>query len=170
LEFLRHKKISYAEVTGGSAGREVLFDQVEVEKALRYSCEDAHATLLLTQLLGKKLEEEGLSRLFHEVEIPLIEVLLEMEFRGIRIDTAFFESLAQEFRAGGVWVEMSGEDKSLKSQMRRADKLGAARVLVLGESELAAGTASLKDMLGGGQTPVSLSDLGRALFPRRCNQ
>lgn len=99
LEFLRHKKISYAEVTGSSAGKEVLFDQVEVEKALRYSCEDAHATLLLARLLARKIEEEGLSRLLYEVEIPLIEVLLEMEFRGIRIDIAFFESLAQEFRA-----------------------------------------------------------------------
>lgn len=105
LEFLRHKKISYAEVTGGSAGKEIPFDQVGVEKALRYSCEDAHATLLLARLLAKRLQEEGLARLFHEVEIPLIEVLLEMEFQGIRIDTAFFESLAQEFRAALAALE-----------------------------------------------------------------
>ncbi len=84
-------------------------------------------------------------------------------------DWAFAQ--AQDLRAHGVWVEMSGEDKSLKAQMRRADKLGAARVLVLGESELAAGTANVKDMLGQGeQRPLSLSDLGRALFPRHYNQ
>lgn len=105
LEFLRHKKISYAEVTGGSAGREVLFDQVEVEKALRYSCEDAHATLLLARILSEKIQEQGLARLYHEVEIPLIAVLLEMEFQGIRIDTAFFESLSQEFRAALAALE-----------------------------------------------------------------
>ena len=98
LEFLHHKKISFEEVTGGRGGSQAGFENVDVEKALRYSGEDAHATYLLTRILGEKIREEGLEPLLREVEIPLIEVLLDMEFRGIRIDTEFFGGLALDLR------------------------------------------------------------------------
>ncbi|MEW6440236.1 MAG: DNA polymerase I [bacterium] len=99
LQFLQHRKITYQEVTeGGKAGRQIGFEEVELDAASRYSCEDAHATYRLTRILGDRLLEEGLSPLFHEIEMPLIEVLLDMEFRGIRIDVPFFSELAVEFR------------------------------------------------------------------------
>jgi histidyl-tRNA synthetase len=55
---------------------------------------------------------------------------------------------------------MSPADKSLKAQMRQANKTTARRVLILGESELAADAAQLKDMAGGGQSPLALGGLG----------
>ncbi|MBI5522997.1 MAG: histidine--tRNA ligase [Desulfarculus sp.] len=71
---------------------------------------------------------------------------------------------ALELRKQGRWVELSHEAKSLKAQMRRADKLGAARVLIVGESEMAAGVGQLKDMKAGGQQrEVSLEDVAQAL-------
>jgi histidyl-tRNA synthetase len=57
----------------------------------------------------------------------------------------------------GVSVEMDYEGKSLKSQMRRADKLNARFVLIVGESEVAAGTAQLKNMQQGTQVEVALA-------------
>ena len=54
---------------------------------------------------------------------------------------------------------MEYEGKSLKAQMRRADKLGARLVLILGEDELAAGRAQLRNMDAGTQQDVSLDAL-----------
>lgn len=56
----------------------------------------------------------------------------------------------------GVRVEMDYEGKSLKSQMRRADKLGARYSVVIGENEVAAGTATFKRMADGEQTKVAI--------------
>ncbi len=53
--------------------------------------------------------------------------------------------IARRLRAEGVRVELGG-GRSVKSQMRRADKLGAARVLLIGDEELAARRATLRDM------------------------
>ena len=61
----------------------------------------------------------------------------------------------------GSYAEMEYAGKSLKSQLRRADKLGAQRVLILGGDELARGVAQLRDMAAGTQEEVPLADLDR---------
>jgi len=55
--------------------------------------------------------------------------------------------LAHRWRLGGVRVETGAGDKSLKSQMRLANKVGAPFVFILGEDELAAGAATVRDMV-----------------------
>ncbi len=57
---------------------------------------------------------------------------------------------------GGIAADMLFEDKSLKSLMKRAGKLGARQVLIVGENELAANTGQLRDMATREQVPVSL--------------
>jgi DNA polymerase-1 len=99
LTHLDHKMISYEDVAGKKGASQLGFEEVEVEKAMEYSCEDAHATYELTRILGGKIREEGFEHLFHEVEIPLIEVLTEMEFVGVKIDVEHFQGLSDEFRA-----------------------------------------------------------------------
>ena len=59
----------------------------------------------------------------------------------------------------GVYAEMEYAGKSLKAQLRRADKLGASKVLILGGDELARGVAQLRDMAAGSQDEVPLADL-----------
>ena len=56
----------------------------------------------------------------------------------------------------GLWVESDLEGKSLKSQMRRADKVNARFTLILGEDELARGEGSLKEMDNGTQAAIPL--------------
>ena len=55
-------------------------------------------------------------------------------------------SAAHRLRQRGIAVEMEGEQKSLKSQMRRADKLGARQVVIVGDEELGRGIAVLRNM------------------------
>jgi histidyl-tRNA synthetase len=70
-------------------------------------------------------------------------------------DSAF--RLMTELQRLGLWVEMDYEGKSLKSQMRRADKLGARYSVVIGETELTSGRALFKRMDDGSQTGASLT-------------
>jgi histidyl-tRNA synthetase len=70
-------------------------------------------------------------------------------------------SLAQELREEGLWVEMDYEGKSLKSQMRKADRFKTPRVIILGEEELKKNKAVLRDMATKGQEEVALEELVR---------
>ena len=59
----------------------------------------------------------------------------------------------------GIRVEMDFSDKSLKSQMKRANRLGAPYVLILGENELETGEALLRNMQTKEQTSIALDDM-----------
>lgn len=72
---------------------------------------------------------------------------------------------ASDLRRQGVWVELTPQDKSLKAQLRRANKMNAAKVLIIGPEELQAGKAQLKDMAGGEQIEIALHGLVEHLTP-----
>ena len=59
----------------------------------------------------------------------------------------------------GIRVEMDFSDKSLKSQMKRANRLGAAYVLILGENELEAGAAELRNMKTKDQVSINIDNI-----------
>jgi histidyl-tRNA synthetase len=63
--------------------------------------------------------------------------------------------LLRDLRQAGLEAHMEYEGRSLKSQMKRADRLNAAFALILGDDELAAGEVSVKDMSAGGQARVA---------------
>ncbi len=71
-------------------------------------------------------------------------------------DRAFL--LVQEMHKAGLAAEIDYEGRSLKSQMRRADKLGARHVLILGEEEVNRGEIQLRDMADKTQTNIALSE------------
>lgn len=96
-EYLHMTPISYEEVAGKGA-RQVTFDQVDIERATTYSAEDADVALLLTQALEPRLVELGLDRLFHDVEMPLIDVLAAMEMIGITVDTAYLGEMSKRLQ------------------------------------------------------------------------
>ncbi len=75
-------------------------------------------------------------------------------------------SAACKLRRRGVGVEMDGEKKSLKSQMRRADKLRARYVAIVGDDELAKGAVTLRDMDSQEQVEVKLDRLEEELGER----
>jgi histidyl-tRNA synthetase len=67
----------------------------------------------------------------------------------------------------GLRIEMEGESRSLKSQMRRADKLGARAVLIVGEDELTRGAAALRDMASKRQEEIKFDQLEAVLAARK---
>ena len=64
-------------------------------------------------------------------------------------------------------MEIEGEIRSLKSQMRRADKLNASSVLIVGDNELDRGVALLRDMTSKQQQEIGLNHVEEVLLSRK---
>ena len=75
--------------------------------------------------------------------------------------------MVHRLRQRGLTVEMEGEARSVKSQMRRADKLKAGSVLIVGEDELNREVALLRDMANKQQEEIPMSDLETVLMARK---
>ncbi|NWF55354.1 MAG: DNA polymerase I [Syntrophaceae bacterium] len=118
-EYLNRQVITYAEVAGSGA-KAIPFSEVDMEKACRYSGEDADLTLRLAQLLAPRIEADGFFELFHEVEIPLIEVLAAMEMNGVKLDIPLLGLMSQEFeekmaRISEEVFDLAGESFNINS-------------------------------------------------------
>ncbi len=104
LEFLGHTMTAYEQLCG--KGRHQLpFDVVPVDAARDYSCEDVDITMRLRARLEPMLGSHGMSALFRDVEVPLVEVLADMEWEGIAIDLQWFASLKTRFKSERERVE-----------------------------------------------------------------
>lgn len=92
-EYLDREMTDYQKVTGGKS---VTFDQVDLQKARDYSCEDAEVTFHLFHLLLPKLRDGGFEDLFDRVEMPLAIVLAKMEMNGVKIDVDLLNDFSKE--------------------------------------------------------------------------
>ena len=97
MEHLGIKKLSFSDVAGKGVKD---FSEVPVEDASAYSGEDAAVTLKLKNHFTPLMEKEGLTDLFQRLEMPLIEVLADMEMAGVKVDVylmaAFSKNLEKE--------------------------------------------------------------------------
>jgi len=94
--YLDHVNISITELIGKKAkGKPQLpMDQVPTEKVAEYSGEDADVAWRLCERLEPELAREDLEALYDDLEVPLIEVLAELEYNGIKLDLAFLKKLS----------------------------------------------------------------------------
>jgi len=97
LDYLDHKTITYADLTGKKGKKAATFDTIPIEKATPYACEDADITLMAYGLLDKKMKSLGLTTLFQDVEMPLVPVLKEMEMTGVMVDKDRLHELSDNF-------------------------------------------------------------------------
>lgn len=92
--FLGLRKIPTSSLIG--TGRDqITMDRIDVHSVARYACEDVDAVVRLRNVLLPQLREQASEELFRNVEMPLIEVLAEMEFTGIRIDPDILHKMSQ---------------------------------------------------------------------------
>ncbi len=92
LEHLEHRTISYEELTGKGKNQRP-FAEIPLDHCRDYACEDADIALQLSEIFAPQIRDLKLEDLFREIEMPLVKVLAEMEWAGVRIDEEFFESL-----------------------------------------------------------------------------
>jgi len=97
-QFLGRQMIKMVELIGKDAEYNN-FSEVPLEIATDYACSDAEATFGLYEIFKLALEKQKLDKLFHEVEMPLIAVLVEMESNGVKIDEKLLAQMAKEIDA-----------------------------------------------------------------------
>jgi histidyl-tRNA synthetase len=114
--------------------------------------------------LGFALGVERLLKLLPEDAVDEAPRPVFLAALGDAARSAIWPWLA-ELRRRGVAVEWDYEGRSLKSQMRRADRLRARHVVIVGENELAAGRVQLKDLIDKSQREVATADLIETLAP-----
>jgi DNA polymerase-1 len=95
LEFLGRKNIPIEDLIGKGRNQTTI-DTVDMNVVTEYACEDADVALRLRRVLEPRLTEMELAELLHEIEMPLIPVLVTLERNGVSIDVAFLEKFSQD--------------------------------------------------------------------------
>ena len=101
MNFLAQSYLGYACVSiesliGKKGKKQLTMRDVPIEKAAEYAAEDADVTLQLKDELAPKLKEEELEKLYHELEEPLINVLVDLEFEGIKLNSEFLNDYSKD--------------------------------------------------------------------------
>lgn len=91
-QYLNYRPVSIESLIGKKGKNQGNMRDVDVDEVVAYAAEDADITLKLKQKFDPIINSNGLHKLLEEVENPLIRVLTDMEFEGVRIDT---EALAE---------------------------------------------------------------------------
>ncbi|MCK4850128.1 MAG: DNA polymerase I, partial [Phycisphaerae bacterium] len=112
----------------GKGQKQIGFDEVPLEQACDYAARDADMTWQLQQLLSKHLGPAGLEKLFHDVEIPLVEVLAQMEFNGIKLDEKILRQMSRDLEKQSHQLlddihRQAGEHFNVDSPQQLADIL-----------------------------------------------
>ena len=95
--YLNYSPISIESLIGKKGKNQISMRDVSIDKITDYASEDADITLQLKSIFDKEIEVNNLSKIFYDIEIPMINVLSEMETEGIKIDTSYLEKLDKEF-------------------------------------------------------------------------
>ncbi len=124
LEHLGQTMETYADVAGRGK-KEVPFAELPVSRAAAYCGADSAAVLALHDFFAPRLREAALEPLLAEIELPLVEVLVDMEWAGIGIDRAVFERLSRELGADLARLEreiarVAGTELNLNSPKQLA--------------------------------------------------
>jgi DNA polymerase I len=93
--YLNYQMIPIEALIGKGKGQLSMRD-VKLEKVVEYACEDADLTLQLKPVLKKMVDEMNVYDLYQEIEAPLINVLRDMEYEGVRVDATFLNDYSKE--------------------------------------------------------------------------
>ena len=95
--YLNYSPISIESLIGKKGKNQISMRDVSIDKITDYASEDADITLQLKSVFDKEIKVNNLGKIFYDIEIPMINVLSEMETEGIKIDTSYLEKLDKEF-------------------------------------------------------------------------
>lgn len=98
-QFLRYEPIAIEQLIGKKGKGQLTMRDVEVEKIKEYAVEDADITLQLKQTFESLLKKRNVEKVFNEVETPLVKVLLDMEYEGVKIDIDFLKEYSEQLDA-----------------------------------------------------------------------
>jgi DNA polymerase I len=112
----------------GKGKKQISMQEVPIEKVAAYCCEDVDYTIRLKELFQPKIQKEGLEKIFYDIELPLIFVLLEMESEGIYLDKSellqMHDDLQKQIDGIKEWIfDLASETFNLNSPKQLGEVL-----------------------------------------------
>jgi DNA polymerase-1 len=131
LKYFNYSMISYKEAIATAPKlnrKEPTFDYVSIDTATNYAAEDAWITLMLHDVLKKRLIDEKCTGLYHSLDRPLIPVIIAMELEGVKIDTDYLNQLTKTFENNCKQLEhhvfqLAGQEFNLGSPKQLSEIL-----------------------------------------------
>ena len=126
--YLNYSPISIESLIGKKGKNQKSMRDIPINEVTNYASEDADLSLQLKYIFDKELESNGVKDIFREIEIPIINVLSDMEKEGINIDSTYLNKLEQEFEKDLNKLKkdifnQSGEEFNLNSPKQLGDIL-----------------------------------------------
>ncbi len=118
--YLNYTPVSIENLIGKKGSKQGSMRDVEIEKVVQYAGEDADITLQLKKAFEPLIAEKKIENLLDEVEIPLVDVLADMEYEGVKVDESTLEVLSRELAQSSEKIEeeiydMAGEKFNIAS-------------------------------------------------------
>lgn len=106
-KYLGYEPVHIEELIGKKGKSQGNMRDVELEKIKEYAAEDADITLQLKNVFLPQLKEKEVEKVFYEVENPLVKILTDMEFEGVKIDEEFLKDYSKELETDAKKAEES---------------------------------------------------------------
>jgi len=106
-KYLGYEPIHIEELIGKKGKQQGNMRDVDFEKIKEYACEDADVTLKLKNVFFPEIKSKSVEIIFSEVEIPLVKVLTDMEFEGIKVDETFLKEYSKTLEIDAKKAEES---------------------------------------------------------------
>lgn len=124
LNYLQVKTIPFQEIAGKGKSQ-VTLNAVDIQKVAPYACQDADLALQLSSFLWPRVKEKKLDSLYQQIELPLVEVLAQMEMWGVKVDSKVLHQFSIELEEELEWLkkkifQLSGERFNLNSPQQLA--------------------------------------------------
>ncbi|MCC6251273.1 MAG: DNA polymerase I [Bacteroidia bacterium] len=105
IKYLGYEPVSIEELIGKKGKNQLSMRQVELHKIAEYAAEDADVTLQLKDVFEPLVKDKMVEDILYKIENPLVKVLTDMEFEGIKIDTDFLNNYSQELTKQAIESE-----------------------------------------------------------------
>ena len=128
MTYLNYSPVEIEALIGKKGKGQLTMRDVDVQKVVEYAGEDADITLQLKETFAPRLEKDSLYKLFDQVEMPLVQVLADMELEGITIDTNALSELSETLdidmkQVQGEIYDMAGETFNIGSPKQLGEVL-----------------------------------------------
>ena len=106
-QFLGYEPVSIETLIGKKGKNQGTMRDVALDQITEYAAEDADITLQLKNCFAPLIEKRAVSKVFEEVENPLVRVLVDMEFEGVKVDTNFLSDYSKVLEKDAKLAEES---------------------------------------------------------------
>jgi DNA polymerase-1 len=132
-QLLGHRMMPISDLIG-KGKNQITIDQAPLEHVSHYACEDADITWQIKQIFAKQIEDQVFHELFYDTEMPLMEVLAEMEFVGVALDTDILAQMSN--RLADRLVELTCEIHQAAGRSFNIDSTQQLQEILFDEQKL----------------------------------